>query len=174
VRHKLVLNLYGSPGAGKSVAATSLFAKLKKEHIPVAFVNEFATECVLEENEMALSNQIFIWANQQYRIHCAYQHAQVTVTDSPILLGLIYNTEASPALKDVILEQYHKYNNFNVFIELDSEYPYNMTGRLHSFTESISIQNQLRELLYEHDIPLLDYNDASEEEIVQLILESLK
>jgi ABC-type dipeptide/oligopeptide/nickel transport system ATPase component len=171
---KVCVNLYGSPGSGKSVAATSLFARLKKEHVPTVFVNEYATECVLENNQRALENQLVIWATQQFRIFCGYKSAQITVTDSPLLLGLIYQTDAPVAMQDVILDHYHRYNNFNIFMTLDTGHPYSLAGRVHSLTESMSIENQLRELLYEHDIPFLDYNDANEEEIVQLILESLK
>jgi hypothetical protein len=174
MKKKLVVNLYGSPHAGKTVAATSLFAQLKKHHVSVELVSEFAKDCVIEENKMALENQLFIWSNQQYKIFCGYKHAQITVTDSPILLGAIYNRDASVSLLSVIVEEYHKYNNFNIFLELDPKHPYSMSGRIHSFTESMSIQNELRDLLEVNDIPYINYNDATEEEIVQLILESIQ
>jgi hypothetical protein len=168
---KLCINFYGPPSAGKTVAATSLFAELKKKHLDVELVSEFAKDCVMEENKSALKNQLFIWSTQQYRIFCGYEHARVVVTDSPILLGAIYNK--SPALTEVIFEEYHKYNNLNVVLQLDGSRPYSMIGRVHSFEESVGIGNQIMDLLESRDIPFLSYGDISEEELVSLIVTEL-
>src|SRR5690554_1065490 len=95
---RLLVNFFGPPNSGKTVAATSVFSKLKKRHIDTVLISEFATAKVVEENKMAMKNQLYIWANQQYQIFCGYHHAKVTVTDSPILLGAIYNIQAHPSL----------------------------------------------------------------------------
>lgn len=171
--NKLVINFLGCPGAGKTVAASSVFALLKKEHIDAVLVSEFAKDCVVENNQMALKNQLFVWANQQYRIFCGYEHAQVVVTDSPILLGAVYNTDASESLTDVIFEEYHKYNNLNIIMTLHHDRPYSMVGRVHSYIEAQSIQNEITELLDDREIPYLCYDLTTEEEIVQLILEAI-
>ncbi len=164
----------GSPGAGKTVAASSLFAALKRNHIDSVLISEAAKDFVVEENQSALANQIFVWATQQYRIFCGYRHAQVVVTDSPILLGAIYNADGTASLVDVIVEQYHRYNNFNILVELNGDHPYSMVGRIHSVTQSIGIQDQIVQLLQEREIPYLNYGEYSEDEIVQLIMEALK
>lgn len=169
---KLCLNFFGPPCSGKTVAATSIFSQLKKRHIDAVLIPEYATMRVVESNKMALANQLNIWANQQYQIFCGYHHAQVVVTDSPILLGAIYNE--SPGLKEVILEEHQKYNNLNIVLELDGTYPYSMVGRIHSFTESQSIGNRIIELLEVNDIPHIFYNELSEDEIVDLIIGSLE
>lgn len=161
----------GSPGAGKTVAAVSIFSKLKKRHVDVALVSEFATAKVIEENKTALNNQLYIWANQQYQIFCGYRHAQVVITDSPILLGAIYNTQAHPSLYEVILNEHNKYNNLNVLIKLDDSFPYSMIGRIHSLTESMTIQNQIIDLLENNGLPYLTYNNTTEDDIVDLIVD---
>jgi molybdopterin-guanine dinucleotide biosynthesis protein len=167
--NRLVVNFYGAPNSGKTVSATSLFAQLKKRSIDVVLVTEFAHEKVVEENHTALSNQLFIWASQQYKVFAGYRHAQVVVTDSPILLGSIYNQDASPSLHDVILTEHHKYNNLNLVMQLDDEYPYSMVGRIHSQEESKAIENRILELLSLHDIPFLSYKNTTEADLVEFI-----
>jgi ABC-type dipeptide/oligopeptide/nickel transport system ATPase component len=170
---KLVCNLFGSPGSGKSVAAASIFTQLKKHHLNVGLVTEYARDAIIEKNALALQNQLFLWATQVHRIFCAYEHYDVVVTDAPILLGSIYNLDATSAMHQVILEQHQKYDNFNIMIPLDSDRPYSMVGRVHSLTESLSINNQIFQLLDSHDIPYLQYSDFEEPEIIGLILDAI-
>ena len=171
---KLLINFFGSPAAGKTVAATSLFAALKRNHVDTVLVSEFAHHRVIEENSTGLKNQLWIWANQQYNIFCGYNHATVTVTDSPILLGAIYNTDASPALLDVIFEQHHRYNNLNVVMELDLRHPYSMTGRVHSLTESLTIQSRIFDMLDEREIPYIRYSEVTEDDLVKLVMDAIE
>jgi hypothetical protein len=170
--NKLVISFFGSPSSGKTVAATSLFAALKKQHLAVVLVAEFAKEKVVEGNTTALSNQIFIWASQQYNIYSAYRHADLVVTDSPILLGTIYNND-NDDLHKVICREHGRYNNINIMMELDPLHPYSMVGRIHDLEESIEIQNSIFGMLHSNNIPYLLYNSTTEDEIVQLIIENM-
>ncbi|MBW3545453.1 MAG: hypothetical protein KY428_07640 [Bacteroidetes bacterium] len=170
---RIVVNLFGPPNSGKTVASASIFAKLKKKHIDAVLIPEFATMKAIEENTKAFKNQLFIWANQQYQIFCGYQHARVVLTDSPILLGAIYNSER-PSLCSVIMEEHQRYNNLNIMMELSDDYPYSMVARVHSYTESQGIGRQMISLLESNDIPFLYYNETTEDEIVDLIMGALE
>ena len=64
----IVCNLAGSPGSGKSTLAAYVFAKLKMMGINCELVTEFAKDKVWEKNNEALSNQIYIFAKQYYRM----------------------------------------------------------------------------------------------------------
>jgi len=172
--NKLVINFFGSPNSGKTVAATSLFAKLKKRHLDVVLVSEFAHEKVVEENSRALQNQLYVFANQQYKIFCAHEHAHVVVTDSPILLASVYNQKSNVALQEVIVNQHRQYNNLNILMELDVDNPYSMVGRVHDLHESLSIQRQITSLMDSLSIPYLRYNESTEDEIVSIIISLLK
>jgi hypothetical protein len=172
--NKLIVNCFGAPSAGKSVTAASFFSKLKKRHLDCLLVTEVAKDFVVEANEIALKNQHYVWSLQEYRLFCAHAHAQIVVTDSPLLLGLVYQTEATPAMQQVILEHHQQYDNFNVMIHLDPSRPYSMVGRVHSLTESLSINNQIVDILDNNGIPYLDYDEYSEDEIVDLIVASLE
>lgn len=169
---KTCVNFYGGPGCGKTTAAASFYAYLKKHHINVEMAPEIAKEFVLEENQVALSYQLMIWAKQCYHIYTAYRHADIVITDAPILLGAIYNEHASPALLNVIMEQYHMFNNFNIIVPRQNTTPHSMVGRVHSLTESISIDNQIVHLLEKHDIPFVIHN-SDDANLSRLIYDAL-
>jgi nucleoside-triphosphatase THEP1 len=170
---KCVVSLYGGPGCGKTTAAASLYAHLKQKGLNVEMAPEIAKEFVLEENKVALSYQLMVWANQCYRIYAAYRHADIVITDAPILLGAIYNENASPAFIDVIMEQYDSFNNINIVVPRQDTIGHSMVGRLHSLTQSISIDNQIVHLLDRHNIPYMTYQ-GDNELLTNRILEELK
>lgn len=169
---KSVISVYGGPASGKSTTAFSLYARLKKAGFNVEVAPEIAKEFVLEENNVALSYQLMVWANQCYRIYTAYRHADIVITDAPILLGAVYNEDASPAFIDVVFEQYHRYNNINIVMPRQLERPHSMVGRVHSLTESISIDNQITHLLDQHNIPYVNF-DGDEDALIHTIQQEL-
>jgi len=107
----LIINLFGGPGTGKSTTAADLFGLLKKEkhnfknnnnqihakNIGVELVREFAKEVIYEQAENQLDNQFYISAIQQKRIVDVIKYFEknntnsIIITDSPIILGVVYN-----------------------------------------------------------------------------------
>jgi nicotinamide riboside kinase len=167
---KLIVSLMGGPGSGKTTAATELFNAIKKRHVPADLVTDFAKDMIIQKNTSAMENQLYIWASQLYRNRCAYKEAVVTVTDTPVLLGCIYNTPLSPHLKNVILEEYHKFNNYNLIVSRDVSREFQMFGRVHDEAQSIRIDQQIIELLDEHDIPFSYYDESNLSDIVDEIV----
>ena len=171
--NKLLINIFGGPNIGKTTAASDLFTELKKNHIEVELVSEFAKEVVIEGRVDALQHQWYITGTQAYRIHTAYRCMTVTLTDSPILLGPIYDADTSPALLALSLEHHAKYNNLNVVLSRNPDYEHSMAGRVHSLTESVSIDNRIVRFLDDHDIPYLMYGEFGKDRVVSLILRQL-
>ena len=170
---KLCVNWFGGPGIGKTVAAASLFTRLKKLHIDVELVAEFPKDLILENNLIALKNQIYVFGSQLHRIECTYNNTTVSIVDSPLLLSAIYNPHTSKHLIDLVFEQHKKFNNLNIFMDRNPEFPHSMHGRIHSLTESISLDNQILRLLIDHDIPHINYDDVGEDFIVDLICQEI-
>lgn len=56
----LVVNLFGSPGTGKSTLSAYIFSQLKLANINCELVSEFAKDMVWENNMTALENQLYI------------------------------------------------------------------------------------------------------------------
>lgn len=149
-----VLNVLGGPGVGKSTLAAHLYTELKRLHIDVEYVNEYAKELVYQENSLALKDQILVFANQYHRLWTAAQKNTVIITDSPIILSTIYNPDTSANFRALVIEMHNRFNNLNVILER-SQQPHSMTGRIHSLTESISIDNRIRNLMDEQQMDYL-------------------
>jgi len=64
----LLINLFGTPGSGKSTGAAYIFSQLKSCGINAELITEAAKEKVWEGNTAALSNQAYIFGEQYYRI----------------------------------------------------------------------------------------------------------
>lgn len=173
MKNKLCVNFFGGPGCGKTTAAAEIFLQLKKHNIDVEIVSEFAKDLILEGKETALKHQWFVLANQSYRIQCAYEKMQIVLVDSPILLGPIYDPDSSPALLALCLEHYDKYNNLNIIMDRNLEYKHTSAGRIHSLTESISLDNRINRFLDDYNIPYLKYKEYTPDRIVNIILHSI-
>ena len=64
----IIVNLLGTPGAGKSTGCAYIFSKLKLAGINAELITEFAKDKVWEDNHAALSNQLYIFGKQNYKI----------------------------------------------------------------------------------------------------------
>ena len=167
-QNKLLLNILSGPAGGKSTLAAELYMAFKKKHYAIEYVNEFAKELIYADHQSALPNQVYVFAHQLYKIECAYKHNQIVVTDSPILLSAIYHPEYSEILPALVVEQYQKFNNFNILLTRSVEREHCMVGRVHSLSESISIDNEIKSWLDEIEIEYMEY-DAIHTPISELV-----
>lgn len=159
--NNIIVNFFGGPGAGKTTAAADLFSSLKKNHVEAQLVGEFATECVLEGNQEALEDQVYIFGNTYHRMVSAHKSAPVTVIDSPILLSLIYQTGLPESFNDLIIEMHNRLDNFNVMLDVrDEAHNHSMVGRVHSLSESVGLDHQIKTMLDLHSIPYVLQSDV--------------
>ncbi len=143
----ILVNLFGGPGSGKSTFAARLFSELKAVGINAELVSEYAKDKVYEENKTVFKNQLYLFAKQYYKIATCADKVDVVVTDSPLLLSIIYNK--SPILGEefekLVLKISNSFNNINLFVERTHDYQND--GRIHSEEESNEISKQILELL---------------------------
>lgn len=170
---RLCVNFFSGPNGGKTLKASRLFVRLKELHVDSDLVAEFPKDLVLEQHHVALTNQIYVMANQLFRIQCAYYNTKVAIVDSPILLSAVYHPNTSEHLTALVFEQHAKLNNLNIVLSRDLSYPHSMVGRVHSLTESISIDNQIISLLEDRGIPYIRYDDFGEDRILDIILDNI-
>ncbi len=158
MKKPIVVNLTGAPGAGKSTGAATIFAELKKLGINAELVTEFAKDKTWEHNTTALNCQEYVFGKQSYRLCRCRDDVDVIVTDSPLPLGLIYNT--NPALDyhftEVVMNVFNTYENINFFINRVK--PYNSKGRNQTAEESDQLSIAIKDLYNRLNIGFVEIN----------------
>ena len=167
--------LTGAPGSGKSTLASYVFAKLKMLGINCELVNEFAKDKVWEKNNEALSNQIYIFAKQYYRMSRCTDKVDVIVTDSPLFLSPFYNKdpEIDAPLKQLVYTISNRYDNLNYFLRRVKKY--NPVGRLQSEEESNEYSIRIKEMLKSFNVNFIEVDGdiMSADIIVQHVIDKL-
>lgn len=125
----IVVNLIGGPGLGKSILAADLFSALKKRYIVCDVSWEYIKKKLREKALKAVQSQIYIFGKQQFQLYSLKGEVDVAITDSPILLNCIYDKTHSKPLRELVLDEFEKYDNMVYRIERDPSQPYETEGR---------------------------------------------
>jgi predicted ATP-dependent serine protease len=170
-----VINIFGGPGIGKSTLAAQIYTELKKRHINIEYIPEYPKELVYEERLLTLKDQIYVFAHQHHKIWTAAKHNQVVVTDSPIILSTVYNPETSANFRALILEMHNKFNSMNIVLKRNPE-THTMVGRVHSLTESISLDRRIVDVLVEEGIDFAEFDPVNDnlQVLLELIIQEFK
>lgn len=171
----IVINLFGAPGSGKSTGAAYIFSYLKQLGINCELVGEFAKDKTWEHNMTALTCQEYVFGKQSYRLARCRDDVDVIITDSPLPLSIIYNT--NPAIKEsfpkMVMDIFNTYTNLNYFLIRTK--PYNPKGRNQTEEESDALNNPIIDLLKSKNIEYAKYNGDIEgyQKIVDDVLKRL-
>ena len=172
----ILVNLFGAPGAGKSTGAAYIFSQLKMHGVNAELVTEYAKDKVWEESKAVFNNQAYIFGKQYFRISRCADKVDVVVTDSPLLLSLIYNND--PILGEefnaVVRKVMNSYDCQNFYLVRVKDY--NPAGRFQTESESDAIGDKIQALLEKENI---DYfistgDEAGYNIIIEEILNKLK
>jgi len=141
-----VINLFGGPGTGKSTTAAGTFFNLKLRGCNVELVTEYAKDMVWEDRHNILQDQLYIFAKQARRVERLRDKLGFVVTDSPIILGLLYTPENYyESFPKFVREVYDSYDNINIFLARVKEY--NPIGRLQTEDEAKEIDTKIKDFL---------------------------
>lgn len=148
----IVINLFGEPSAGKSTSAMDITARLKRKGINAEYVSEFAKDKVYENNSEVFKHQEYLFGKQSFKMGRVRDKVQVIVTDSPLILNIIYNqnTVLGNEFNNTVLNVYNSYNNRNYL--LTRSHPYENEGRFQNEEEAQEVRNQIIERMKEFDI----------------------
>lgn len=168
-RNTLVINAFGGAGAGKTTACFEIAEKLKKNGYVVEYAPEYAKELVWENRLDMLTGseagQRVLLEEQNNRLARLVGKVDFIVTDSPLILNLIYNKELTDDYKGEVLGLVNSYNNFNFVVERDYK-KFENEGRIHSFEESVDKDNEIKRFLDAEKIYYGTYNHATVDKIV--------
>lgn len=168
-----VINLFGGPGTGKSTCCAGLFYQLKTRHVACEMATEFAKDIVWEGSTVILDNQIYVFANQHQRIHRLLGKVEYIITDSPLLLSLVYGRKMQESFHRLVYEEHKQMNNINVFLRRNPKKPFNPAGRLQTQERAIGLDHLILEQLNHWDITPLNYVDAGPDAPESIIKEIL-
>ena len=86
---KIVINIFGSPCAGKTTLAKKLHERFIKSKKPVSLVSEFATFLIAQNKTHLLQDQIFVTNGQKQLLEEGLISNDIAIPDSPRERGLI-------------------------------------------------------------------------------------
>ena len=145
-----VINLFAGPGAGKSTTAAAVYAELKARGYNAELAREWPKGVVWDGYLNALEDQVYI-LGKHYRELARFKRGgvEVVVSDSPLLLGLVYSNEG-PNFTRYTMELHERFDNMNFFVQ--RQRPYNPRGRVQSQPEARLLDGNIRRLLSEYAV----------------------
>jgi thymidylate kinase len=155
---KIIINLIGGPGSGKSIFSALLFAEMKMKKYKIEYVQEYAKELVWLKKYEYLKNQHHIALTAYNIFHNISQEVDIIITDGSLLHGLYYNRYEENNYSNVektekaIMEYYNEFYNINIFIERNPKIEYEKAGRLQKEKEAKQIDILFEDILNEKDI----------------------
>jgi nicotinamide riboside kinase len=165
----LVINLIGGPGSGKSTTASGIFYTLKKMGINCEMALEFAKDKVWEESYKILDDQFYIFGKQYHKLFRLNGKVDVIITDSPLVISMLYNKTPSKYFNDFVLEQFNTFYNLTFFLNRLENYQ--EEGRIQTKEESEALDNVLKDILHKNDVY---FHEISCENAVDVIVEMVK
>ena len=166
-----VINLFAAPGTGKSTTAAGLFFLMKHAGFKVELVTEYAKQMVWDERHNIFTDQLYITAKQNRCLERLRGKVDYAITDSPLLLALIYKPDSYyPSFLNLLKELWFSYDNMNFLLHRVK--PYHKLGRNQTEAESDDIQKKLALML---TMSMLHYVDVpADRNAPQIIFDTIK
>ena len=170
----LVVNLYSGPNGGKSTAMSGVYNKLKKLDVNCEMGHEFAKEKIWDESYAVLRDQIYVFAKQLHSLRRLDGKVTVVVTDSPLLLSLVYGKGEPPSFSSMVIEVNKQFRSLDFFLRRPNNF--NQSGRIHNLEQSKEIDNQIMMVLNEQSVQYeaIDADELAEDVIVKKIMNELE
>lgn len=173
----IVINLFGSPGVGKSTLSSDIFAKLKLKRMSAELAREYIKSWVWEKRLINEWDQIYIMSKQIRSESLLYKKVDYIITDSPILLVPFYeqylnnhNIVEDSALKFIKHAESQGITYLNFWLEkLDD---YEEKGRNQDANESKILDVKMKEWLTNRGVKLINLPQDHDERM-KIVFETL-
>lgn len=173
---KVVINLFGGPGTGKSTIASGLFYHLKCQHYEVETVYEYAKELTYEQRQNVLNDdQLYVFAKQHRKLFRLKDQVDIVIMDSPLLLSCVYLNPMTSiydpyCMRDLVLKTNKVYPNFNIYLQRKSNFDYQSYGRNQTIEEAEMVDVQIYDFLKLNNIP---FKRLYPDQAMRIILEEI-
>jgi len=151
-KDSIIVNIIGGPGVGKSILTAEIFAELKRKFISAEISPEYIKKKIREGSLKAVQSQIYIFGKQQYQLFTMKDEVDVIVTDSPFILSSVYDVTHCSVLKDLVVQEFNKYDNITYYIDRDTTVPYEQEGRYQDSEGAKGVDNEVKDFLFENNI----------------------
>lgn len=169
MKNTILINIYGGPGAGKSTTAAGVFYELKRIGYDCGLVTEMATELVYDEAFNIMNDQIYLFGEQWHRTFRMLGKVDFIVTDSLLLMNIVYNAFKDEEFDKFIYSRIHKLKSLDFFINRSDAF--SKVGRIHNLEQSKEVDKTIKELAKNNGIKLIELEqENSITEIVKIIL----
>ena len=169
----LHVTFQSGPCAGKSTYTASIFSKLKQNKIHAEMIDEYAKSVVQEDLLPKLKNQIYLFSKQHKKQLMLDKKVEVVITDSALPLVLMYDKGKTKFLKELVMSEFNKFNNLNIFLKRDpSPDNYTEIGRAHNLQQAIEIDNQILDFLKQNEISYIEIE--SKQENIDVLFDIIK
>lgn len=171
----VVINYFGGPGVGKSVAMAKTFTDLKVRGYNVEMLSEVAKQFIYEDRMNAVSNDYYLVARVNYLLSCLNDKVDIVVMDGSILNTNIYskwNGKYSENFGNVVTSLFYDYDNISIYLTRDTEFK-SGEGRIHSEEESKTLDKLIEEELKLREVDYRVFSPIKYEDILEYILSEL-
>lgn len=165
----IVVNLFGSPGTGKSTTATGVFSKLKLLGYNCEYVSEFDKTMTWHERQAELGDQVFVFGVQNHYLEMLRNKVEFVILDSPLLLNMIYGNRMHSKLDDLVLQVANSYDNINFYLKRVK--PYNPIGRNETEAQSTELGDKIKNILNSTNTEYVEID--ADESVIDYIVESI-
>ncbi len=145
---------------------------MKLAGVNAELVTEFPKDLTWSERFSCLSCQPYIFGEQYYRLYRLVNKVKFIITDSPILLSIIYNKDYPISFNKSVIDIFNSMNNWNFYLKRGSR-PYNPRGRNQTLKEAEQIDEEIVRALLDNRIPVstIEADVTAAEKIFQLAID---
>lgn len=149
-----VINLLSAPGSGKSTTGQILSGMLSIADYRVEYIPEFAKFATFSNNQAALSDQIYMFAKQENRLHVLKDaNLDFVVMDGPLPVALLFQPEDYYRYYEpLVMEVFGSYDNINFYLHRNPTLAYKKHGRNQDKSQAAILDNRLKSILDRHNV----------------------
>jgi len=175
-KNTLHINFMGTSGSGKTTCANMLFSTLKKKGHNVEISKEYAAEVCVREEWHTSQDQVTMLAEQYRRAKIYDGKFDIVINDYSLLLPIVYGelqdraSTKTPEFQKLCLDIADEFNHINIV--MTSRNLQEDASRNNTATYNDKIQDKLYEVLERYSVPLMKYDWAKYDQLLELIKES--
>jgi len=161
-KKRVIINLVGGPGTGKSLYSSYLFTMLKLNGFNVEFTQEYAKDLVWRKKYEILRNQHIVSYHQYQALKGASKYVRAVITDGSLIHSYYYNRYTKKNYSNVkktekrIDKFINKFDNIVIYLKRNPKYPYQQEGRYQTEEEAKAIDEKMKNILKEKNIKYIE------------------